>query len=85
MSEPKQSAPIQVAQGNVAYELVFVDDQEDSDSVLMRVTIDPSGDVLEERVPRASADNKLTSSVLVDDVIDSKLVDLLANYSGPAS
>lgn len=82
MSQPKQSPPIRAAQGNVAYELVFIDDREQSDSVLMRLTIDPSGDVLEERVPRSSADNKLTSSALVDDVIDLRLADILSGYQG---
>lgn len=77
MPESRQSAPIRGAQGNVSYELVFIDDR-DSDTVLMRVTVAPSGEVHEERVPRDAADGKLTSPALINDVIDARLLDLLS-------
>ena len=49
MSEPHESAPIRGSQGDISYELVFVDDGQ-SDTVLMRLTIAPTGEVHEERV-----------------------------------
>ena len=83
MSEPRESEPIRGTQGNnVRCRLVFIDDQ-DNDSVLMRVTVEPSGDVLEERVPRDAAAAK--SQTLDNDVIDAKLTDLLAPYDTRSS
>ena len=82
MSEPRELTPIRGSHGNGAWRLVFIDDQ-DNDSVLMRVTVEPSGDVLEERVPRDAAVAK--SQTLVNDVIDAKLTDLLAPYDTRSS
>ena len=78
MSSSRESAPIRAALAGVSYELIFIDDDQKADTVIMRLVFEPDGDVHEERVARSAADDKLTSSALVNDAIDGRIHDIVA-------
>ena len=76
MSTAKESAPIEATQDGVGYTLVFVDDDSNQDTVLMRVIFE-TGDAHEERVSREAADAKLKT--LIDDRIDARLHEIISD------